>query len=218
MGLSRQRRRKPKALDPHVKLSVAFRTYIDSLGDRPAVTLGELAEALGERSILVAIVLFTLPNCLPAPPGIGSVFALPVLAATWQLVRGYPNLRLPAGLARRQISMRTLRWIANRGLVPLAWIETRCAPRLQRLVAPRTHRLLGVAILLLAVVVAFPGPGTNFLPAWAILVVAVGVIEDDGLVVLGGLLFGIFAVVTALGASLALIGGAYFAADWLFAS
>lgn len=197
------------------RISDTFRRFVDEIGPRET-TLGELVTALGDRSLLIAIVLFSLPNCLPAPPGIGSVFALPVLIVTWQLLRDYPALRLPPRLARRRVSAKTLKWIAKKGLKPLIWVERRCKPRFPRLINTHTHRWIAVAILILALVVAFPGPGTNFLPAWAILAIAVGLLEGDGLIVLGGLLFGIVAIAAALLASAALIGGAYLAVVHFF--
>ncbi len=192
------------------RISETFRRFVAEIGPRDT-TLGELVKALGDRSLLVAIVLFSLPNCIPAPPGIGSVFALPVLVVTWQLLRDYPSLRLPKGLSRRRIPAKSLQWIANKGLKPLIWVERRCSPRLPRLANHNSHRWVGVAILVLSIVVAFPGPMTNFLPALAILSITVGLLERDGLVVLGGLLFGFVAIIVALAASAALFGGAYLA-------
>ncbi len=197
------------------RISDTFRRFVEDIGSRDT-TLGELVKALGDRSLLVAIVFFSLPNCVPAPPGIGSVFALPVLVVAWQLLRDYPSLRLPNGLARRRISAKALGWIANKGMRPLIWVERRCSPRMPRLVSHRAHRWIGAAILALALVVAFPGPMTNFLPALAILAVTVGLLERDGLIVLGGLLFGFVAIIVALSFSLALFSGIYLAIDHFF--
>ncbi len=203
------------APDCDERMSDTFRRFVEEIGPRDT-TLGELVKALGDRSLLVAIVLFSLPNCIPAPPGIGSIFALPVLVVTWQLLRNYPSLYLPKGLAKRRISAKALGWIANKGMRPLIWVERRCCPRMPRLVSHRAHRWIAVAILVLATVVAFPGPMTNFLPALAILSIAVGMLERDGLIVLGGLLFGVVAIAVALAASAALFGGAYLAIDHFF--
>ncbi len=205
-----------KAAPCEERMSVTFRRFVEEIGPRDT-TLGELVKALGDRSLLVAIVLFSLPNCIPAPPGIGSIFAVPVLIVTWQLLCDYPVLRLPGGLARRRISAKALGWIANKGMRPLVWVEERCSPRMPRLVSDRAHRWIGIAILVLSAVVAFPGPMTNFLPALAILSITVGLLERDGLIVLGGLLFGVVAIVVALAASAALFGGAYLAVHHLLA-
>ncbi|GAB5467338.1 MAG: exopolysaccharide biosynthesis protein [Rhodospirillales bacterium] len=202
----------PASASDNERMSEVFRRFVEDIGPRD-ITLGELVAALGDRSLLVAIVLFSLPNCIPAPPGIGSVFALPVLIVTWQLLLDYPSLRLPRRLARRRIPAKTLQWIANKGLRPLIWVERRCSPRLPGMVNTHRHRWLAVAILILAVVVAFPGPMTNFLPALAILAITVGLLERDGLIVLCGLLFGVVAILVALAASAALFGGAYLAIE-----
>lgn len=189
-----------------VPLSESFRRYVNNLTVQE-VSLVEVVAALGDRSLPIALIIFSLPNCIPAPPGIGSIFALPVLAVAWQMLRGYQGLQLPGILARRKVSLRTLRWLADKGMRPLIAVERRCRPRLQSLVTPRAERWLSIWILGLACVVLFPGPMTNFLPAIAIVVMSVGLLERDGLIVLAGAIWGFFAATIAITFTVALIGG-----------
>lgn len=189
-----------------VPLSESFRRYVGAL-TVPEVSLMEVVAALGDRSLPIALIIFSLPNCIPAPPGIGSIFALPVLAVAWQMLCGYQGLQLPGILARRKVSVRTLRWLADKGMRPLIAVERRCRPRLQSLVTPKAERWLALWVLVLACVVLFPGPMTNFLPAIAIVVMSVGLIERDGLIVLLGSIWGFFAAIIAITFTVALIGG-----------
>jgi hypothetical protein len=198
-----------------VPLSQAFRRFVDNLGAADA-SLAEVVQALGERSLLVALIIFSLPNCIPAPPAVGSIFALPVVIVAWQILRGYHGLRLPGILARRRVQAKHLRWMANKGMKPLVAVERRCRHRLAGLTTPRAERILAAWVLLLALVVLFPGPMTNFLPAIGIVIVSVGLLERDGGVVLGGILFGIVAVIVAVSATVVLFGGLWLGIEALF--
>lgn len=198
-----------------IPLSEAFRRYVQTLTSKDA-SLADVVSALGERSLLVGLIIFSLPNCIPAPPAVGSVFALPVLVVAWQIMRGYEGLRLPQILARRRVQVRHLRWIAEKGLRPLRAVERRCKPRLQGLVTPAAERRIAGYVLLLAATVLFPGPMTNFLPAIGIVIISVGLLERDGLVVVGGMVWGFIAMIIATAATVALFGGLWLGIDALF--
>ncbi len=203
------------AAEEEIPLSQAFRRFVDDL-KAPDSALSEIVAALGQRSLLVALIIFSLPNCIPAPPAVGSIFALPVVIVAWQILRGYKELRLPRGLARRRVAAKHLRWLANKGMKPLIAIERRCRRRLPSLTTPRAERLIAAWILILALVVLFPGPMTNFLPAIAIVIIAMGFMARDGAVVLGGSLFGIVAVVVAVIATAVIFGGIWLAIEAIF--
>lgn len=198
-----------------IPLSTAFRRFVDQL-QAPDASLAEVVQALGERSLLVALIIFSLPNCIPAPPAVGSIFALPVVIVAWQILRGYHGLKLPRILAKRRVQAKHLRWLANKGMKPLIAVERRCRHRLVWLTTHRAERLLAAWILLLSLVVLFPGPMTNFLPAIGIVIVSVGLLERDGGVVLGGILFGIVAVIVAVTATVLLFGGLWLGVEALF--
>lgn len=69
-------------------------------GDR--VTLGELAEFLGDRSIGGLLLVLALPMALPVPaPGLSVLFGVPLIVISVQLALGYRRAWLPARLARR---------------------------------------------------------------------------------------------------------------------
>jgi len=84
-------------------------------------------------------------------------------------------------------------------------IEKLCRPRHVQLFRFVPTRLLGGFIALLAVCVMIPLPFTNFFPSLATVVIAVAVIERDGLLLGLGMVFGIGAAVlsTAITAGVA---------------
>jgi hypothetical protein len=85
----------------------------------------------------------------------------------------------------------------------LARAEKLLKPRLSFLVKDRAQNVIGAVCLLLAVVLMLPIPLGNMLPAVAISLISLGVLERDGAWVLGG-----FAVAAA---SMVVVAGVIYA-------
>ena len=75
--------------------------------------------------------------------------------------------------------------------------------RLSLLTSPAVERLLGLVCLVLSLVLVLPIPFGNMLPAFALCVIALGLLERDGIWVLAGL--------TAASVALAIVGGIAYA-------
>ena len=59
------------------------------------------------------------------------------------------------------------------------------------------ERLIGLAILILALILALPIPFANWLPACAIAIIALAIVEKDGVAVLVGLAVGVISLLVA---------------------
>lgn len=64
------------------------------------MSLGELVASLGDRSFGWCILVFTLVNMLPLPPGTDMILSLPVLMLTAQMALGFDRVWLPGFLTR----------------------------------------------------------------------------------------------------------------------
>lgn len=143
------------------------------------LSLGDLAVALSDRSIVALIILFAAPNLLPLPPGSSAVFGVPLILISGQLLIGRSRAWLPRRLARLSLDRGTFARITGR-LVPLLG-------RFERLARPRFwpgaagERLVGLAILVMALVLTLPIPLGNWMPAVAIMLMSLGLAERDGL-------------------------------------
>ena len=154
------------------------------------ITLRELLETLGEQGMLIFCMVLTIPFLLPVSiPGISTVFGLVLVL----IGIGVALNRVP-WLPRRLME----RSIAAVHLLPALDRGARVFVRLDRLIRPRllvlTHSatinrlngfaLTGAAVLLMAPLGAIPL--TNTLPAIAILCLAAGMLQRDGLFVIVG--------------------------------
>ncbi len=174
--------------------------------DSDRLLLGELLSGLHERAFGLAMVLLVLPNCLPMPgiPYMSTVTGVPILILAAQLLLGRQDPWLPARMARWGVARARLGGIWRRVRPGVVRVERHLRPRLVSLTTHPAERFLAAIIVLLAFILTLPIPAGNLLPAWGILLLALGITERDGHVVIAGL----FAAVIALCwiAALAIVG------------
>ncbi|MEE3626376.1 exopolysaccharide biosynthesis protein [Nitrospirillum sp. BR 11752] len=176
---------------------------------RERVAIGDLLTALSDRAVGALIFVFALPNALPMPPGTSSVLGLPLLFLTAQLALGRRPW-LPRFIADRSLARKDFAAMMAKVAPWLAKAERMLRPRLGVLARPPAENAVGALCFLLALILFLPIPLGNMLPAVAISVVALGVLERDGVWVLLGLATGIAAVAVVWGVLLALLKSGLF--------
>ena len=151
------------------------------------ISLSEIMQALGDGAVLPLILLFALPNVVPMPPGTSTVLGIPLMffSLQWSLGR---KPWLPAFVGRWSVPSRTLASLVERAD---GWLDRHgrwLRPRMALFASRRWTPLVGWLCVVLAFVLALPIPFGNILPALAIVVLALGMLQRDGLWVLAGLL------------------------------
>lgn len=152
------------------------------------ISIRELLLTLGERGFGIAFVLFSIPAAMPGPPGFGSLFGIPLMIFAAQMVMRRPAPWLPAFIADRGFGRADLERIILLAVPYMKRVERLTKPRLEFLLGGIAEILLGLLIFVYAFILFLPGPGTNFLPGLSILVLAIALIERDGLLLLAGIL------------------------------
>lgn len=183
------------------RLSVVLRSIADDekLKD---VAIIDLIARLGGRGRAALILIFAFPNVLPAPPGLSGILGLPLLYLSLQMMLGKLPW-LPTFIGERRMSRERFSQFVDK-LVPfLSRAENLLRSRWSILSGHAGERPLGALCLTLAAVLALPIPFGNILPAAAICLIALGILERDGIWVLVGVITGI--------ASLLLVAGVVFA-------
>jgi hypothetical protein len=170
---------------PKATLSAVLQALAQD-AQRERVSIGDLLAALGDRAIGALLFVFAFPNVLPTPPGTSSILAIPLVVLAAQLAFGRPPW-LPAVIARRSMSRADFATLVRRIGPWLARAERALRPRLSALAMPPMEYALGVLCLVLALVVMLPIPLGNVLPALALCLLALGILERDGVWVLAGL-------------------------------
>lgn len=176
---------------------------------RQQIAVGDLILLLGGRGRAGLILIFAFPNVLPAPPGLSGVLGLPLLYLSFQMMMGRLPW-LPQFIGARSMSRERFSQLIE-SLGPwLARAERLLRPRWPWLVGPIAERIVGTLCLVLAAVLALPIPFGNMLPAFAIFLIALGMLERDGIWVMIGSLVGVTALVIVAGIVYALVKSTIF--------
>ncbi|MBB6253530.1 exopolysaccharide biosynthesis protein [Nitrospirillum iridis] len=176
---------------------------------RERVAIADLLTALSDRAVGALIFVFAVPNVLPTPPGTSAVLGLPLVFLTAQLALGRRPW-LPRFIAGRSLARKDFAALMAKVAPWLAKAERMLKPRLGALTRPPAENAVGALCFLLALILFLPIPLGNMLPALAICLVALGVLERDGVWVLLGLGTAVAAVTVVWGVLLALLKSGLF--------
>ena len=177
--------------------------------DRERIFIGDLLAALGDRALGALLFIFAFPNVLPMPPGTSTLLGAPLVFLAAQLMLGRPPW-LPAVVARRSLLHADFATVVRRVVPWLQRAERLLRPRLPWAARPPMEYALGGVCLLLALVLVLPIPLGNMLPALAISLIALAVLERDGLWALAGLGVAVASAVVVSGVVLSLVKAGFF--------
>jgi hypothetical protein len=186
---------------------VALSTQLERwLAAERARTLGNLVHTFGDKSFAILLALLLAVPALPLPTGgVTHVFELTAVLIALELIAGRGEVWLPERWQARELAGPRQR----RVIVGLM----RLIRRLERISRPRLrflfhHRLSGTLFGALAIIgiagsfVAPPFSGLDTFPALGVVVLSLGVLLEDAVIVLAGILL------EAIGIALELLLGA----------
>ena len=177
-------------------------------GEGERVTFGEILLGLRHRAAGFATLIFSLPCCLPMPPGIPTVCGAALMVIALNLIAMRQRLWLPAAIAHKTVARSDLNRIVVRATPLMRRLERYCRPRLPIVTDSIGKVLVGLVIFVLGLVMILPIPFVgNMPPAIAASVIALGMTERDGLIVVIGLVVSVVAVVVASATTWAAIVG-----------
>ncbi len=172
------------------------------------LTVRDIMAVLQDRAFALLVVLLGLPNCLPMPPPIPLVCGLLLALVAIQIVFGRPTPWLPRALLNRSIAQTDVERAVGRAMPAFRRLERVSRPRMTFLETPIAMRIMGAVILVLALGLLFAPPFVGQIPlGLAVCLVGLGLVERDGLVVLGGLLIGTVGLTLSLGFVYAILSG-----------
>ncbi len=171
------------------RLSSELLQFLESLEGLDC-TVGQLMAYIGDRGFGLLLLILALPAALPIPaPGYATPFGIAMVILGAQLLVGRTTPWLPEFIQARSIPYKMLDFAIRGGSLPLRVVEFLIRPRLSGLARSRVFlAALAIVIMLMASMMSLPIPLTNTAPSFVIFVLAAGILEEDGLVLLGGLL------------------------------
>ncbi len=203
-------------VDPDAPLGEQLAAIIEQLpGDR--LSLRELLATFGDEGLLLLVMLLTLVFLIPVSiPGVSTVFGGAILLVGISRLSRRP-LWLPRRLQDRVLPAERLRPALGAGLRWVRRMERISRPRrLHALADGRVARLVtDLAFILASLLLMLPFsfvPFSNTLPAVALLLYSIGMIQRDG----GAILLGHAANVGTMVYFAVLVGGGSAAVHGIF--
>lgn len=151
-----------------------------------ALTLRDVIQALGGRAYSLLLILLSLPFITPVPlPGLSTPFGIAIGLIALRLTLGQRPF-LPKKLQRRTIPPGFFDKLLKVASGVIRFLERFLRPRYALLTEFGWTRQVHALLMLLAaltLLLPIPIPFTNSFPAWAVLLMAGGLLERDGVFV-----------------------------------
>ncbi len=161
------------------------------------ISFGDMLDALGERGFGLLLMLFAIPNLLPFPgvPGVSFVTGMAILFISVQLILARDEPAFPDWVSRKSFTRAQLSTFIVKTNPLLRWLEKPIRPRLSPLVVGAGERMIGVVGVIHALTLALPIPMGNLPQAVALILLALALIELDGVMAILGHIASILAVI-----------------------
>ncbi len=163
------------------------------------VSLDDILTALSERSFGALMILFSALNLVPLPPGTSTIFGIPLVLLSIQLLLGFEKPWFPAFMRRKSMRIESYRSFIARLEPVLIRFEKLARPRYWFVPQIIVERVVSIVALLMSLIVILPVPIINQMPALSIILLSIGLGEQDGVWLGTGLLVAALAAGIAIG-------------------
>ncbi|MFP5517807.1 MAG: exopolysaccharide biosynthesis protein [Alphaproteobacteria bacterium] len=157
------------------------------------ISLGEVMDTLGDRAFGALLPILSIPNVLPVP-GLSTATGVPMILIGAQMAVGRNGPWLPRRMLVVTFDRKAFLGVIQRAKPWAERLERHLRPRLPVLAGPSAERFVGLAVMVLAGVLALPIVFGNQPPAFAIALIALGLMESDGAFVSAGLVAGLLSI------------------------
>ena len=159
-------------------------------------TIGDMTRDVGELAFGLCMLIFALPNIVPFPmPGVSTITAIPMLYFSVQLMMRRKVVWLPPFIANRELKGERFKRMIEYVIPWVARFEKYSKPRLEMFATRRARAFAGFIITMLALLIALPVPFGNLVPAIAICILCLSIIEHDGVMMVVGWIATIVALI-----------------------
>ncbi|MES2860066.1 MAG: exopolysaccharide biosynthesis protein [Pseudomonadota bacterium] len=184
-----------------------LRRLADDAGDE-GLTLHQIRDRLDERAYGLLILLLSIPCLVPGLYGVPQVVGLIIILIAAQLLAGREEPWLPRWVLNLRAKGAWLKAMADFAETRLGWVDRLSRPRLTAFASGAGEKMAAVFMILATLTIVLPF--TNTIPSIALALLSVGLIQRDGLFVIGGAV-----VATAWLSALGVVAtGLMFGAGW----
>lgn len=169
----------------HEPLSALVRRMEKTLPEGESITIGQFLCFLGVHGFVFFILVLALLNVfIFMLPGLSILFGVPMVILAVQMVLGLPAPIFPNFVQKQKLKGAYLHKGLDLAAQALEKIEPFIKPRILVLTSQGAARVHSVVALLLALMVAIPMPLLNLPPSFGAILLAIGLMQRDGVFVL----------------------------------
>jgi hypothetical protein len=185
--------------DENISISSLLQKLVEDHKNSESIKLSEIMESLHERGFGLLMVFFSFPIAvpLPYPPGFTTIFGIPMLLLSTQMILGLEKPWLPKRISNKAIKVTTLFWAIEKTNKYFVYIEKIMKPRFSWVTEDYGERIIGFFVLLCAISITLPIVLGNAIPSAGILVMSLGLLSRDGLMAILGIIISIIGLVIA---------------------
>ncbi len=195
-------------LPPKKSLEESLSYVLEKSREGP-LSLQAILEVLSGKGTDVLLLFLSLPFCQPIQiPGMSTPFGI-VIALIGLRMAFRHGVLLPKYILHKPISSRVINTIVTKSLWLLGKIKRLVHPRFQWICQhPATRIPHGLIIFLLGLYLTLPIPIplSNIPAAWAVFLISLGLLEDDGLLVCIGYTIAALGLVALIFIGISLLG------------
>jgi len=167
------------------RISDIMRRLMDGTTTGETVRVGQIMHVFGVRGFAFIILMLALLNIVIfMVPLISVLFGLPMVMLSAQMVLGLHVPIFPEFIRHQTIRRDLLVRGLEHAVVWMVKVERYIRPRFAPLSDPRLDRMHGTLALILAIMVTLPIPVFNIPPSIGLVLLAVGMLQRDGIFIL----------------------------------
>ncbi|MFU7502536.1 MAG: exopolysaccharide biosynthesis protein [Candidatus Tisiphia sp.] len=188
---------KDKQLDRTTVSSVFYK--LGQKEKKEKTRISELLVDFHENGLLLTILFFAIPVAipLPYPPGFTTIVGIPLMILSMQMLLGFRQVSLPSKINNYQISNDILINISDKVVPKIKFVEKYIRPRFSFAASIYCEQFIGLISLICSIAISIPLPLTNAIPALGITIMALGLLNRDGLTIVLGFITSIVGLIIA---------------------
>lgn len=174
-----------------MKVSEILTHFIDAHPESE-ITVRSMVAAFGERAFGFLTLVFALICIIPLPiPGIHMLLSVPLFYLSLQQMVGRRQVWFPEKILDYTIPRKAFDNISRKAMPWIIRVENLSRPRLSFLTTRWWFCFFGAVIFYITAFLSIPLPLTNLVPAIAICLMALGLLNRDGVTLIIGAVIGV---------------------------
>ena len=183
--------------------SLAFSDQLEQwLSSESPKTVGDLGVVFAQKSFAVTILVLMIFPAVPLPTGgITHVFEAITVLLSLEMIGGLRSVWLPARVRDRDLGTATTEKVLPFLMKRVRWLERYSRPRAATLLSQRWFmRIIGLVFMAFALGAGLAPPfsGLDTIPAIGAVVVALGVVLEDLLTLIIGVVLGLAGILVSI--------------------